>query len=256
MTEDRTFQLTFPAVFNYTLPILSKDESGRDQIGAGVLVQIADKLLVATAKHCIRDSPAVLPDDFTIPSKANRIPIVRSVLHPTLDIGFLELRNTGEVAEINRGNASLAQLTVADLPVRGVVHVVGFPVYARRFVGRDFLCEKTGFQSQVTKQDESHYYLDYPAEGYERDYARQELRKVEMKTPHGFSGGGLWAFLLSGPNELFNPEKHIQLFGIQSAFLPERLVRCVRIGHWLSLIHDIYPELRDMLLRNFPTWAT
>jgi hypothetical protein len=73
-------------------------------------------------------------------------------------------------------------------------------------------------------------------------------------TPHGFSGGGVWAFLQSEPDELFNPQRHVRLYAIQSAWLRDsRLVKCIPIIHWLRLIASTCPDLKETLTQQFPS---
>src|SRR5258706_398734 len=132
MSEIDEFQAMYPMVFRYTVPIKQYAESRDDLMGAGVLVDVGDRLFVATARHCIEDQPIVLEDKFSLPARASRITILRRGVHPTLDVGFLEIEPRADVSILQRGRCSLDMLCVQPLTTTNMVHVVGFPEVARR----------------------------------------------------------------------------------------------------------------------------
>ena len=70
MTEDETsakstpilLKIHFPELYKYVVTIGDHDGSGQPIIGSGVLVNIKGRHFVATAQHCIRNNPAILPE--------------------------------------------------------------------------------------------------------------------------------------------------------------------------------------------------
>ncbi len=92
--------------------------------------------------------------------------------------------------------------------------------------------------------------LDYPA----GDSATKRLDKegpFALPDPSGMSGGGLWD--QGFETQLIWKPEGASLMGIQSAWHPkERYVRAVQIIHWLRLVHQHYPDLRNILEERFP----
>src|SRR5262249_54312982 len=140
------FKITFPILFTYTVPIWSKSNDPLGQIGAGVLVQVGCKLLIATAAHCIENDPFVLPETgFPLPPRPNGNLVIRRVTHERLDVGVLEL-DSGQALEVLRQRpCSLGNLSLSALPTSGMFHIVGYPRHARKFVGTDYEVTKQGF---------------------------------------------------------------------------------------------------------------
>src|SRR5437764_10400958 len=109
MTEHEEVQLMRRIVFPYTVPIKENADSHDDKIGAGVLIDVGGTLLVASAAHCIKDKPVVLENDFSIPTES-KIRILRRGVHPTIDIGFMELQRNKAIPILNRGECSLGMI--------------------------------------------------------------------------------------------------------------------------------------------------
>jgi hypothetical protein len=69
----------------------------------------------------------------------------------------------------------------------------------------------------------------------------------EMGTPHGLSGGGLWALPLPRAGAIWSPEDAM-LIGIERSWLEHsRIVFCTQMQHWLRLVADDYPDLKDLV---------
>jgi hypothetical protein len=257
VTEIEAFRMTIPIVFSYTVPIKWDSSTADDNIGAGVLLALNGRTFVISAAHCLNKNPVVLEQDSFLPISDNKIPIIRKETHSDLDIGFLEVDNCHRRPVLNRGTSLLEQFWLATPPDHEQLNTVGFPVSHRRSVMRDYYCDKRIVGTTVTKSEGDRYYLDYPEKGYSWDQTKNDFEQVDFpKTPVGFSGGGWWGFVLSKPDELFSPEKHIRLYAIQSAWLPKRRTAvCIPIRHFLAMLYSCYPDLQQELLTRFPSEA-
>jgi len=65
--------------------------------------------------------------------------------------------------------------------------------------------------------------------------------------PHGISGGGIWlAQVTEGPERVSRPDA--RLIGLQIGWhRTENVLRGVRIGAWLDLVREKYPDLEDTI---------
>jgi hypothetical protein len=258
VTEIDNYRLTFPIVFNYTVPIKWDGTTLDDTIGAGVLLAHKGRLFVISAAHCIDKSPVVLEQDALWPVAEYKIPVLRRETHGDLDIGFLEVDDRNRRPILSRGTSSLDQIWLPTPPEKERLNIVGFPVDRRRFVTEgEYYFEKRIFCTDFEKSEDNRYFLDYPEKGYTWNGAIRDYEETGFhRTPKGFSGGGCWGFLLSRTDELFNPERHIRLYAIQSAWLPKsRKTICIPIIHFLTMLHSCYPEFQDELLSRFPALA-
>jgi hypothetical protein len=253
MTEHEEVQHMRRIVHTYTVPIKEKADSHDDQVGGGVLIDVGGTLLVASAAHCIKDRPAVLETDFSIPTES-KIRIVRRGIHPTLDIGFMELQRNEAIPILNRGECLLGMICLEPLPTNGMVHIVGFPAVARKLQNQRLTIVRKSFGTQFIRAHGEHCFFSYPEMGWTWDEGKNDFVQAPFdKTPHGYSGGGCWGFVQSKRGELFTPNKHIRLYAIQSAWdRNERHVKCVPIASWLTLVSECCPDLRPAITRQFP----
>jgi hypothetical protein len=256
MTENQEYRRTFPILFHYTLPVVDTTEQA---IGAGVLIEINDRLLVATAAHCMPESGFCIVDEngFPVPYHGPGVASVRRHgADRQIDIGYLELDKPDQIRALGKSYCSLSQLSTATIPHRGMVHVLGYPVdtIVPDHQTMTLNLTKMGFGSHFQGQVGHYLTLHYPLMGWQHSISDTEWEEQPFPTtPHGFSGGGLWAFTRPAQDELFNPAKHVKLMGIQSNWAPtQRIVRCVPILRFLQLIHRDYPDLRQQLEQEFP----
>jgi len=257
VTDNEAYEHTFHIVFSYTVPLLTPGP--RDgvlfEVGAGIFVQIGKRLFVATAAHCMKER-AVLVDEksFCIPPD----PIV-TVLNRgadwDIDIGFLEIKDDDAVQGLRKSFCSLGQLSLSDLPKGEMFHVVGYPTGDIDYRGKTVEIVKRGFGSQFQEKEGGYLLLPFPKkEDWFHAVRGGFERSTFHDTPRGFSGGGLWAFNRVPKRQMFVPEKHIKLMGVQSAWLIERrLIKCVPIIRWFELLHDTYPDLREELEAKCPS---
>ena len=151
----------------------------------------------------------------------------------------------------------MGQLALSNLAVGDMHHLVGFPVGNWQRQGTTTELVKCGFGSQFQEKEGEYLIFPFPKkENWFRPFRDSFEKAIFIETPEGFSGGGLWAFNRVPDGELFVPEKHIKLRGIQSAWwVDRRLVMCVPIQRWLELIHEAYRDLRPELEAAFPLLA-
>jgi hypothetical protein len=71
--------------------------------------------------------------------------------------------------------------------------------------------------------------------------------------PIGMSGGGLWQRpKATGDDEIWSAD-NLSLIGLQSSWLNTiGFLRSVQIIHWLRLVAEHFPDLRDELASRFP----
>lgn len=258
MTEADEFRATFSIVFNYTIPIKETAKTRDDEMGAGVLIEISGRLLVATAAHCIEKNPAVLEDTFELQAPS-RVKILRGGLGENLDIGFLELGRDSDIPILNKGYVTLDMLSVQFPKPADMVHIVGFPAVARTLDGDRLTIQKKGFGTKLIEVDRTQPPLEtlrfsFPTEGFSWDQQKNDWARVPFdKHPVGYSGGGVWSFTRPKEGELFTPQRYIRLHAIQSAWSKEgRYVRCIPIAYWLKGVSDSCPDLRAEIIKHFP----
>jgi hypothetical protein len=258
MTESQEYRRIFPIFFHYTLPIW---DTTKQAIGAGVLIEIKDRLFVATAAHCMPQNGFCIVDEKGFPYPYRGPGVVtdcRHKPHPQIDIGYLELDKTDQerLRALNRSYCSLSQLSTDAISHGGMVHVLGYPVdtIVRDHQTRTFNLSKMAFGSPFQVPVGDYLTLNYPLMGWRHSVSDTEWEEQKFPTtPNGFSGGGWWVFHRPAPGELFNPAKHVKLVGIQSSWnFVHRVVNGVPIIRLLELIHEDYPDLRQELEQEFP----
>jgi hypothetical protein len=74
--------------------------------------------------------------------------------------------------------------------------------------------------------------------------------------PFGMSGGGVWQFPSATDSESIWSPDSLRLFAIQSSW-PKRgkHLKAIQVIHWIRLVADTYPEMRDKLRQRFPRIA-
>lgn len=234
---DEFVKLHYPNIFPCNILLAHEDEDdGTERVGTGVMVGMGRHHLIATAAHCIRRNPRVMREANFFINKHNKldtspqVKILGRWLHPTLDVGFLEV---GEALgpEMNEGQLYCAPLKVGI--EGGLLHIIGYPDCRQEFNERlrEVTLVKSVFGTIVTDQTETSLKLDYPKTGFKFEDG-QWAEEPFIKTPHGFSGGG--CFGVSCPASDV-PVVAYKLIGIQCAWHPsERWVEVVPIRHWLD----------------------
>src|SRR5471030_1416666 len=95
MTENEVYGHTFPITFSYTVLLITPDTKYDPpfEVGAGVFVQIGERLFVATAAHCMKEN-AFIADEKGFDNRSKpTITILNRGADWEIDIGFLEVRS-------------------------------------------------------------------------------------------------------------------------------------------------------------------
>src|SRR5438132_13969483 len=95
--------------------------------------------------------------------------------------------------------------------------IVGYPVGKWGLFPRNNVeLVRCGFGSQFREKEGEYLIFPYPEpDQWFRPSKGGFDQSAFVETPEGFSGGGLWAFNRVPQGDLFVPEKHIKLRGIQ-----------------------------------------
>jgi hypothetical protein len=249
------------------------------EICSGVLVQIDNRLFVATAAHCIPAAPS--GKVWLLPPRPRRaldgvLGIVNSGKYPgdRPDTGYLELDPSTALTYLQTKEPFPVE-RLKEMDVEGdyrLVILVGFPgeqVKPDQHQGMPgFRAKSLGFATSNYRQSEWPQHL--PANAAPADPAIDMFfewpndaqytidietgQSIPLPDPGGTSGGGLWDF--SGTKgELWSTEV-TRLVAIQSSTGPwpghGNYIRAVHIIHWLRLVHQDFPALQPTLERLFP----
>lgn len=235
------------------------DDTGGTKVGTAVAVQLGTRFFLATAGHVIenargikalvRDQAAHCVSDFVVRHCDNRF-----------DVGLLEISSSHSHRFEFLSQDRLCKTIEDEQEVPAMV--VGFPgqfcepVKQIDLTTESFLrvvqCNTLTFHTVVLPRSE------WPSEGlpdehgnYRQlvdgrdvliDYAPEPVECLTLD-PCGMSGGGIWlAQIAEGKERLNYPDP--RLIGLQLGWYRERnLLRGIRIGAWLDLVRDRYPDL-------------
>ncbi|MFL6544501.1 MAG: hypothetical protein ACJ8LM_04865, partial [Candidatus Udaeobacter sp.] len=245
-------------------------------VASGTVVQIGDRLLIATTEHTIPDDLKLLgfvAKDRIVYGDRSRW-VRRAGKDRFNDIGFIELE-TAAIVDLGLNPISVERIVDAGPgDPRLKSRVIGFPWEMRQdhFVAKgvrtfkplSYGCETVHLAawpslSFATKdKDPSIHVLAF----YERedniDWQVDYVQSSATPDPRGMSGGGYWQrprFLAD--SEVWLPDQ-LCLFAIQSAWFEKKsFLKGTQIIHWLKLVADSYPdELHSELHRRFPRLDT
>lgn len=241
---------------------------------SGTLVEIAGRVFVATASHCVvmPASPTrywILSD--TPRRRSDGIPIVVAAWNTPgdrPDVGALELDAASLSQYVSKKPCPLERLKSTGLGRHDrICSLVGNP---GEYLQEESIGVASGWKAVVISYNSTPIgtadwpnFLASPAldqgidilmhyPGGTGDTTRFDTGlPIELPDPRGMSGGGLWDQGF-GINEIWSTDDAF-LFGIQSAwFDTKRIVRAVQIRHWLQLVHRHYPDLRSEIDGKFP----
>jgi hypothetical protein len=233
MDESREFnEFHLPHLLRYVVPILWNPLNA----GSGVLVQIQGRHFVASAAHCITSGPLVqicpAPVSLSSPVETKTLRPIQAGWYDDVDIGYLEIEDPGCEA------VGQNQLSYSPELLTGLVHVVGYPAANAKLdlKTREALFGITTFSTSIIEATASHLKLNYPVQGSSYDAQTGSWIPCQFpKTPHGFSGGGVFVVtkMRVGGLEVVQ----YKLVGIQSCWLEsERYVQAIPIDWWCNLL--------------------
>ena len=233
--------------------------------GSGTLVRIADHLFVATAAHVIPPRPngrmLVIGSKWREPA-SGMLAILRHGKEPACDVGYLDLdveialehikcESCGleDLRDLGQGRVLRSAILLGSPSCEATLErqslefgVVGYscsPMSAEEIEER---APDNGWDSRVD------VFLDYQFTDCRR---MDTMENVVAPTPPGMSGGGLWD--QGFDSGVWSSEK-AKLFAIQNSWHRTKgYIRATQIRHWLRLICDDYPDLREVVAEAHPS---
>lgn len=250
-------------------------DSELSEVTSATLVRVGSHVLLATAGHCLPSVPSArlrLIGKRKRPIEGERLAFLKHARAASerIDVGFVELN--GDIAEDFLGMEALPVERVSDLgsgPTDGCCIVMGVPAAVMRspreigvvaapicgictaLVPGEQWSGLLPFRDGIPEPDTSlDVFVGFPADGW------REMRRDKPDAapdPKGMSGGGIWSFLED--RVPWTPDA-ARLFAIQSRWDPKRTesryLRGTQIIHWLRLVAEHFPDLRNELEGRFP----
>lgn len=266
------------------------ENAGKRLTASGTLVQLGDRLFVATAGHTIPRGTQMLEfvgaNVIQVESSqekaegrrdwqgSSNIKVLNGKAHSKYDVGFIELA-TSALEVLRHDPIELSSLsTSADQYGRTAI-VYGFPFdleRKRRLSESGMWLHATSltYPSPLLAPEE---WPDVPSGSrspeigvdcfmrYDRNDPFNSIVPIGKVRPrdasllpdslpavHGMSGGGFWQRWTRDTDDQLWLACDYKLFAIQSSWCePCRYIRGIQIRHWLDLIAESYPELREMI---------
>lgn len=222
-------------------------------MGSGVLIEVAERLFVATAYHCIKDEPVIVVGGMAF--REGHLPpaqvrILNKSGEPDLDIGFLELEQGKRIVTGGEHTAChLSQCLLYPTPIGQIVFVTGWPEHDR--VMRPGIMDSTlcVYGADVEAMDDDNLYFEFSKQTLQYDPATRRDEVRERKSPHGYSGGGCWGIVKCPEGELYAAAKTCRLLGIQAGWMKStRRCRIPLIKHWVRLLARNHRELHEPIM--------
>lgn len=257
-------------IFGYSFSVQNKQE-GADQIGqwdrfSGTYVQIGRRILGATVAHPLKNETNaqryfVLGTIIQNLETVQHINATHRKPDDFPDVGIIEFDSSSihipQALPLRR-----LRLDTPESPGRHTI-VVGTPAEEVKFeiIGNCILTTSPscGYASPILSReswpkvqaDENvDIFLDYPEGTHKMLTTASDLSRT-LPHPRGMSGGGIWDLNIN-ESHVWSAEA-CQLIGIQAAWHPkERYLRGVKIYHWLKLVYEKYPDIREEIDHHFP----
>jgi len=186
------YKASYLSIQSHTIGILDRDPSdGSLSMGSGVLIEVAHRIFVATAYHCIEHDPVIAVEGMAFKEGELPSPHVRILNkggEPGLDIGFLELE-TGKriVTEGTHIACHSSQCQLYPTPVGQIVHVTGWPAYDRVMQPGLMDSGLCVYATDVQAMDDDNLYFEFSKEIIQYDPATKSEVLKERQSPHGYS---------------------------------------------------------------------
>jgi hypothetical protein len=240
-------------------------------ISSGTLIEIGNRLLVATAAHCIPANPngrLWLLGESPRKPQDGMLGILAHGKHAVEDVGFLEIDpSAAKRYFVNKLACALNRLspsgwgeanslaTVVGTPAARVdtsQKISGLPAMEARvdaYVSPFLPPAKWPDRGDGTRvgNEATSIVIEYPEDASRLDTGEQ------MKTYHpgGFSGGGIWRQSFP-PGQLWGPDQ-TRMVGLQTGWYPAlRCLHGAQIALWIQVVFQHYPDLQSTLKSQFP----
>ena len=254
--RDLTVLVSVPRTYVHL--ILSRWSEQRKEIATAVMLRAGNHLFALTAKHCVCDREEMRLFFPLGQGQKSSSGILKELTREPLDIAVLELEERPDVlaCEIEQVCIDLPAPASkdADPAAVPVLWVIGYPAKLAQATDTSLTAPQIAFGTNLVgvKPDVFALYYHDEAYGIGQNLTCQHSRLPE--TPVGFSGAGVWGVDPPEAGILFNPQKHVRLYGIQYAWLDQsRLLKCVPSRIIVEMLVENYPDLKDRLLSLFPT---
>jgi hypothetical protein len=229
--------------------------NAKKEVGTAVMLRAGNHLFALTAEHCTGEGMTIRfrSDE----GQTTHARILKVHTSKPLDIAVVELEDRRDVQACDIQQLSLELPSPAtedsDPSTEPLFWVVGYPTDRVQVSDEAVSVDEVAFGTNLVEVEADEFRLYYHEKSYgigaDTRWALAEL----PKTPHGFSGAGVWRFDHSEERSLFNPLQHVRLYGIQYAWLDiTRRLRCVPSRTAAKILATNYPDLKEMVTRLFP----
>jgi hypothetical protein len=234
-------------------------------IGSGTLVSIGDRFFATTAAHVVRDMTL---DEIEIPftmRASNQRALLRGFgwrgggNADPVDVAWIEIQPATARA-MARKFLPLSCMRPGIAHHRDMAFVLGFPSDQMRgfppesaddlvrldgvgactpMLGADELANRfrPDFDTYVAWPDLEHERVD---EGWVR----------RSPAAYGVSGGSIWV-LFQDDEPIWRPEC-ARMVAIEQSWMRGEWLRGTQVQHWLRMVAEDIPELRDVIMQAFP----
>lgn len=246
------------------------------EIASGVLIDIENRIFLATAAHALPQNP--IGNLSFVGNKSTRldenIPSILSFgkeeQHKLRDVGFVELEPA--FIETNCGKSPIPLSRIYPCQTGHESHwtcVGGYPGDEVRNIDDNMKRTRTKLftmqcwsnkilapsqwgvlEGKASREPDERLdvFIPYPREEDFKSLGPLEHQKPNhLCKPFGMSGGGYWQPNSSLKRSIFTPD-YYSLIAIQSHWwIPERYLQATQIIHWLRLLWKCQPKLREIL---------
>ncbi len=241
----------------YVHLVLSRWSDQRKEIATAVMLRAGKHLFAVTAKHCVSVKEEMRLFFPLGEGQKSSSGILKEITREPLDIAVLELQERSDVFACDIEQVCIDLPTPpskdADPATVPMFWVIGYPAKLAQATDSTLAAPQIAFGTNLVgvKPDVFALYYHNEAYGIGQNLSCETSRLPE--TPHGFSGAGVWGVDRPEDGMLFNPQKHVRLYGIQYAWLDQsRLLKCVPVRVIVELLLENYPDLKDRLHSLFP----
>ena len=265
------FERTVMYVDTKDLPFANHDKW---KTSSGTLVSIGNYLFVATVSHSLDhfEKPTrfrlMTPDGRNYEQSANVF--IRTIASDfdRPDVGLMELDAKLFRQFSTNTPIELSRISI-DSPEEKLSSLMGTPFSTVNFSQNNedewgVSATVSGFTTVAIKLDDwpklnletpfdadIEMLINYPSDS--PDIRDEDGNQTKLEIPRGISGGGLWTHGHTESDELWTPDA-CKLAGIQASWISQKgFVRLPRIIHWLRLVHENYPDLRQIIEGRFPS---
>jgi len=233
---DEFYGQHLPNLFRFVVGIAHENQYDESCIGSGVLVNLNGRHVVATAGHCIKRNPRIFYGETIMEEDkdgnpcfphASRVRILKKDIHPTLDVGYLEIERPPEM-EMTQDQLSFAT------PTGGAIHIIGHPSSRIEIdvTRREVIISRCNIATTVVEITDSYMKLDYPVDAVR--YENSAFTKGhQFPDAPGLSGGGCFGVTKTQSAGLDLVE--YKLLAIPYQWHPaQRWLKAVPIKHWFD----------------------